>query len=118
MHVKYSVRTSQRTPCTSITKTNHIMLYREMMVVYWENHTDCINCVNQVQLAILHLVYHKAFRGCEFWEALSHLPFRLRSLRVPGLPIRGQITTSCDGGAYCDEEAVPVGAQDPEVPGS
>jgi len=86
------------------------------MVVYWKNYTDCINLVNQVQLVILHPVYHMALRGCAIWNALSHLPFRLRSLRVPGRPIRGQITTSCDGGAYCDEWAVPVGAQDPEVP--
>ena len=88
------------------------------MTVYWKNHADCINCVNQVHLLILHLVYNTALRGCAVLDALSHLPFRLRSLRVPGRPIRGQTTTSCDGGAYCDEGAVPVGAQDPEVPGS
>jgi len=88
------------------------------MVVYWKKYTECINCVNQVQRLILHLVDSKALRGCAVWVALNHLPFRLRSLQVPGRPIRGQITTSCDGGAYCDEGAVPVGAQDPEVPGS
>jgi hypothetical protein len=66
MHIKYSVLTSLRTQCTSVTKTNQVMLYRKMMVVYWKNNTECINCVNQVWLLILHLVYHTALRVVRF----------------------------------------------------
>jgi hypothetical protein len=39
MLYKYSVRTSQEIRYVSATKPNRLMLCREIIAVYWENHT-------------------------------------------------------------------------------
>jgi hypothetical protein len=39
----YSVRTSQETQYVSATKPNRLMLFREIIAVYCENHTEHIN---------------------------------------------------------------------------
>jgi hypothetical protein len=38
-----SVRTSQHTRCVSITKTNRLMVLREIIPVYFKNHMKTIN---------------------------------------------------------------------------
>jgi hypothetical protein len=40
---KYSVRTSQETHYVSDTKPNRLMLFRETVAVYCENHTEHTN---------------------------------------------------------------------------
>jgi hypothetical protein len=40
-----SVRASQETHCVSITKPNRLMLFREIIAVYCENHTEHIPTV-------------------------------------------------------------------------
>jgi hypothetical protein len=40
---KNSVRTSKRTPHFTITKINWLMLFKEIIAVYSENHTNTIN---------------------------------------------------------------------------
>jgi hypothetical protein len=40
---KNSVRTSQETHYVSATKTNRLMLFRETVAVYCENHAEHIN---------------------------------------------------------------------------
>jgi hypothetical protein len=40
---KISVRTSQDTHYVSATKPNHLLLFRETVAVYCENHTEHIN---------------------------------------------------------------------------
>jgi predicted Zn-dependent protease with MMP-like domain len=50
-----SVRTSQETHYVSATKPNRLMLFREMISVYCENHTEHINtlCGQNVEFLIL-----------------------------------------------------------------
>jgi len=43
MLFKNSVRTSKRTPHFTITKINWLMLFKEIIAVYTENHTKPIN---------------------------------------------------------------------------
>jgi hypothetical protein len=43
MLFKNSVRTSKRTPHFTITKINWLMLFKEIIAVYTENHTKHIN---------------------------------------------------------------------------
>jgi hypothetical protein len=43
MLVKNSVRTSKRTPHFTITKINWLMLFKDIMAVYSENHAKPIN---------------------------------------------------------------------------
>jgi hypothetical protein len=43
MLFKNSVRTSKRTPHFTITKINWLMLFKEVIAVYSENHTKPIN---------------------------------------------------------------------------
>jgi hypothetical protein len=39
----HSVRTSQKTQYVTTTKSTRLMLFRETVVVYYENHTEHIN---------------------------------------------------------------------------
>jgi len=43
MLFKNSVRTSKRTPHFTITKINWLTLFKEIIAVYTENHTEPIN---------------------------------------------------------------------------
>jgi hypothetical protein len=45
MLFKNSVRTSKRTPHFTITKINWVMLFKEIIAVYSENHAKPINAV-------------------------------------------------------------------------
>jgi hypothetical protein len=53
---KHSVCNSQRTQCASITKTNHLMLHREIMAVYCGNHMENVrkmhSCQCETRLAV------------------------------------------------------------------
>jgi hypothetical protein len=55
-----SVRTSQETHSVSIATTNRLMLFREIIAVYCENHTEHINtlCGQNVGFSILKLLVH------------------------------------------------------------
>jgi hypothetical protein len=58
---KNSVRTSQETHYVSATKLNRLMLFREIIAVYFENHMEHRNifCVGRMQsfLTLKHMVY-------------------------------------------------------------
>jgi hypothetical protein len=47
---KDSARTSKRTPHFTVTKINWLMLFKEMIAVYSENHTKPINTNTALQI--------------------------------------------------------------------
>jgi hypothetical protein len=53
MLFKNSVRTSKRTPHFSITNINWLMLFKEIIAVYTDNHTKGINRPKNATLQIL-----------------------------------------------------------------
>jgi hypothetical protein len=52
---KKSVRTSQETHYVSTTKTNRLMLFKETVTVYCENHTEHINTLCRQNAEILYI---------------------------------------------------------------
>jgi hypothetical protein len=66
---KHSVRTAKKTQHFTITKINWLMLFKEIIAVYWENHTKPINalCGHNAELLIVKAggtySYHWAVNG-------------------------------------------------------
>jgi hypothetical protein len=59
---KNSVRTSQETHYVSATETNRLMLFRETVAVYRENHTEHINTLGRLHSTQLqHTVIYYIF---------------------------------------------------------
>jgi len=65
MLFKNPVRTSKRTPHFTITKINWLMLFKEIIAVYSENHTEPI--IQNAELLIVKAAgtysYHSALKG-------------------------------------------------------
>jgi hypothetical protein len=55
MNNKHSVRTSQETHHVSATKTNRLLLFREIIVVYRENHMEHINTLCGLNVETLYI---------------------------------------------------------------
>jgi hypothetical protein len=67
---KYSVLTSEETHYISATKPNRLMLFRETVAVYCENHTEHINtlCRQNAEASMLKRMVHKDTTGLEGTE--------------------------------------------------
>jgi hypothetical protein len=63
MLFKYSVRTSKRTPHFTITEINWLMLFKEIIAVYSENHAKPINTKCSTVRADGSYSYRSALRG-------------------------------------------------------
>jgi hypothetical protein len=57
---KHSVRTSQETHYVSATETNRLMLFKETVAVYCENHTDCVGTMQSFGM-LQHVVHTEPF---------------------------------------------------------
>jgi hypothetical protein len=62
MLFKNSVRTSKRTPHFTITNINWVMVFKELIAVYSENHTEPINIKWKCYLMLKQLVYIATIR--------------------------------------------------------
>jgi hypothetical protein len=62
MLFKNPVRTSKRTPHLTITKINWLTLFKEIIAVYSENHTEPINIKCKSYLMLMRLVHIETIR--------------------------------------------------------
>jgi hypothetical protein len=73
-----SVRTSQETHYVSATKSNRLMMFREIIVVYCENHTEHVNTLCRHNAEIIYM-YIYIYIQIQFVPHRKHITSPLQS---------------------------------------